>query len=191
MARGCPYLHSLEECPCRCHHHGTHKPSIRGRDPCMARMLTASAVCLLLGRVPDGPFLAGKCKYPVTLPEPFQSPCRYPCTSPELGPVVLPIGCGEMGQAALDWIFRPAVLQLFGTEVDFVPRVAVLCTRFCLKTALPSAFCCFKSSASALDAWEAATCCKSRLKTGIEAPAFIEAFWGKFCCWLGKVQSGF
>lgn len=134
VARGCPYLHSLEECPCRCHH-GTHKPSVWGRAPCMARMLTASAVCLLLGRVPDGPFLARKCKYPVALPEPFQSPCRYPCTSPELGPEILPIGCGGMGQAALDWIFRPAVLQLFGTEVGFVPRVAVLCTQFCLKTA--------------------------------------------------------
>lgn len=34
-----------------------------------AWMLTASVVCPLLGRVPDGPFLAGKCTCPVTLPD--------------------------------------------------------------------------------------------------------------------------
>lgn len=137
MAHGCPYFHSLEECLCRCHR-GTHKPSVWGRDTCMARCsLDADCKC----RLPaprQGPRWAFSCRevhVSCHSPRPFQSPCRYPCTSPELGLVVLPIGCGEMGQAAPDWIFRAAVLQLFGTEVDFVPRVAVLCTQFCLKTA--------------------------------------------------------
>lgn len=191
MTHGYSYLHSLKKCPCCCHI-SAHKPSTWGRVTCMARCsLDADCKCHL-----QGLRCAFSCRelHISYHPPDICSACvdMLPYISGKRSPLKLPFHRGKMEQRALDWIFRTVVLQPFITEVYFVPRLAVLFPQFCLK--LASLFRCFKSSALTLDVWEAATWCKSHLRKGIKAPAFLRLFFflpQKFCCWHCRVQGSF